>query len=162
MTSSVNGGRVDQLVSDWERERPDVDASAMAIVGRLWLLSRSLDKELGELLAPHGLTPSEFDLLAVLRRSGRPGGHRVSDLGGRSLVTSGTMTNRIDRLEAKGLVKRISDPEDRRAILVALTPAGREAIDLVVPERIGSADQRISRLSQRDRGELVRLLDRLL
>ena len=154
--------KIELLVKQWRQERPDVNPEPMRILGRVDLLAHEFACELDELLRSHGLTIPEFDVLAVLRRCGEPFRQPISVLCTLSLVTSGTMTNRIDRLEAKGLVSRAPNPDDRRGILVVLSPAGRELIDTVVPLRLKEANERISALSRKEQDLLARLLDRLL
>jgi len=131
------------------------------VLGRIDLLARELTNDVEELLRLHRLTIPEFDVLAVLRRCGEPYRQSISVLCAHSLVTSGTMTNRLDRLEAKGLVSREPNPEDRRGILVALSPSGRDLIDTVVPLRLKKAGERVSALSSEEIDLLVRFLDRI-
>ncbi len=136
--------RIEQLLEQWKRERPDLDASPMGILGRLMILSRLADRGVEEVLRPHKLTIQEFDVLAVLRRCGPPFRQSVGVLCTHSLLSSGAMTNRIDRLEQKGLVQREPNPEDRRGVYVALTSKGRELIDKLVAERLKESHIHIS------------------
>lgn len=154
--------RIAQLLSQWEQERPDLDASPMGILGRLMILSRLSERAVEQLLRPHGLTIPEFDVLAVLRRCGRPYRQPVGVLSAHSLLSSGAMTNRVDRLETKKLVRRVANPEDRRGVLVELTARGRTLIDRAVSERLDEAHERVAVLSAKDRKQLEALLARFL
>lgn len=120
---------VDEIVAAWREQRPDVDTSPMQVLSRVSRLSRHLDLARRRAFAAHDLEPWAFDVLSALRRAGEPyaltPGTLMTDL----LVTSGTMTNRIDRLEEAGLVERIPSPTDRRAVLVVLTPSGLKTVD---------------------------------
>lgn len=120
---------VDRLVAAWSRERPDLDVSPMHILSRITRLSYHLDRARRQAFATHDLEAWEFDVLSALRRSSDPYQLSPGRLVAATLVTSGTMTNRIDRLSRRGLVERLTDPADRRGVLVRLTPAGRTAVD---------------------------------
>ena len=120
---------VDRLIAAWQFERPDLDVEPFHILSRVTRLARHLDIARREAFAAHDLETGEFDVLAALRRSGQPYNLSPSQLLRLTLVTSGTMTNRIDRLEAKGLVERLPDPNDGRGVIVHLTTAGRIAVD---------------------------------
>src|SRR5687767_10077382 len=112
---------VDRLVQAWQRERPDLDISPMEVLSRITRLARHLDRARRQAFAAHDLETWEFDVLAALRRSGKPYELSPGRLLRETLVTSGTMTNRVDRLAARGLVRRAPDPADRRGVLVQLT-----------------------------------------
>ena len=120
---------VDRLIAAWGRERPDLDVSPMHVLSRVTRLALHLDRARKEAFADHDLEPSEFDVLSALRRSGDPYQLSPGQLVHETLVTSGTMTNRVDRLVRKGLVERQPDPDDRRGVQVRLTQAGRTAVD---------------------------------
>jgi DNA-binding MarR family transcriptional regulator len=120
---------VDDLSEDWARERPDLDLSPVAVFSRLGRLSRHLDLARRDAFTAHGIESWEFDVLAALRRAGAPYELSPGRLLRETLVTSGTMTNRVDRLAARGFVERYPDPEDRRGVLVRLTPEGKDAVD---------------------------------
>ena len=117
---------VDRLVEAWQRERPDLDVAPLGVLSRVTRLARHLDRARRQAFAEHTLETWEFDVLAALRRAGRPYELSPGVLLTQTLVTSGTMTNRIDRLEARGLVDRRPDPDDRRGVLVRLTDDGRQ------------------------------------
>jgi DNA-binding MarR family transcriptional regulator len=120
---------VDDLVTAWRAQRPDLDVEPMQVLSRISRLARHLDIARRGAFADHGLESWEFDVLSALRRQGPPFQLTPGALLRATLVTSGTMTNRIDRLERKGLVHRGPDPRDKRGVLVTLTAAGRERVD---------------------------------
>jgi DNA-binding MarR family transcriptional regulator len=120
---------VDDLVAAWQAERPDLDVQPMQVLSRVARLARHLDRARRSAFAAHDLEPWEFDVLAALRRQGPPYELSPGALLRTTLVTSGTMTNRVDRLEQAGLVRRRPDPADKRGVLVTLTPAGQARVD---------------------------------
>jgi DNA-binding MarR family transcriptional regulator len=120
---------VDRLVEAWQRERPDLDVGPMHVLSRVTRLARHLDLARRRAFAAHQLEPWEFDVLSALRRSGPPYALSPGRLLRETMVTSGTMTNRVDRLAAKGLVERLPDPADRRGVRVQLTDEGRSRVD---------------------------------
>ncbi|WP_310964685.1 MarR family winged helix-turn-helix transcriptional regulator [Nocardioides terrisoli] len=120
---------VDELVGAWQRERSDLDLTPVEVFSRLSRLSRRLDLARREAFAEHGIETWEFDVLAALRRAGRPYQLSPGALIRETLVTSGTMTNRIDRLQQRGYVVRSPAPKDRRGVLVGLTDRGRRVVD---------------------------------
>lgn len=120
---------VDRLISAWQAQRPEMDVSPMHVLSRITRLALHLDRARKQAFAAHGLEPSEFDVLSALRRAGGPYQLSPGQLVQETLVTSGTMTNRVDRLVNKGLVERLPDPDDRRGVQVRLTRSGRAAVD---------------------------------
>ena len=120
---------VDALVEAWRRERPDLDVAPLEVHSRVSRLARHLDLARRQAFETHDLEPWEFDVLAALRREGPPYALSPGRLLQVTLVTSGTMTNRIDRLEAKGLVERVPDPNDGRSVQVVLSGDGRTRVD---------------------------------
>jgi DNA-binding MarR family transcriptional regulator len=153
---------VDDLAEAWARERPDLDLAPVAVFSRLSRLSRHLDLARKEAFTAQGIESWEFDVLAALRRAGAPYELSPGRLLRETLVTSGTMTNRVDRLATRGFVERYPDPEDRRGVLVRLTPEGKDAVDgaftaLLEAERAFLAD-----LTARQQGDLADLLRKLL
>jgi DNA-binding MarR family transcriptional regulator len=130
----------------------------MGVVGRISRVSRVLDKELKDFFTGHGLEFWEFDVLATLRRSGAPYELSAGALLKTAMVTSGAITNRVDRLEAKGLLERVRDPADRRGVRIRLTDAGLELIDRLVPEHLANEERLLAALSQDDRDALMTLL----
>ena len=154
--------QIDLLLEQWKLERPDLDATPMGILGRLAIISRTLDHGVEQVLRRYGLSFPEFDMLVVLRRFGPPFRQPVSQLCAHSFLSSGAMTNRVDRLERKGLIQREPNPDDRRSVLVVLTKKGRSLIDKVVADRLEEGEERVSVLSKKDRQQLELLLTRFL
>jgi len=149
---------VDRLVEAWGRERPELDPAPMQVFSRVTRLARHLDRERRQAFAAHALEPWEFDVLSALRRSGEPYELSPGRLLRETLVTSGTMTNRVDRLVARRLVGRRADPTDRRGVLVRLTPRGRAAVDAALDALLGSERELLAALSTRERDRLGALL----
>ena len=153
---------VDSLVEAWQRARPDLDVSPMQVLSRVTRLARHLDKLRSAAFAASKLESWEFDVLAALRRAGPD--HRLSpgQLLRETMVTSGTMTNRVDRLAARGLVTRDPNPEDRRAVLVGLTAAGREAVDSALADLMAAEQQILAELDPTHREAITVALRELL
>lgn len=120
---------VDEILAQWRRERPDLDASPIGVFGRLSRADRLADTALAEGIAAHGLQPGWFDLLAALRRQGAPYELTPTRLTEATLLSSGGTTKRLDRLAEAGLIERLPDPNDRRGTLVRLTRQGKRVID---------------------------------
>lgn len=152
---------VDRLVSAWRRERPDLDVSPLEVLSRVNRLARHLDRARRTAFAERGLETWEFDVLSALRRAGSPYQLSPGQLLTQTLVTSGTMTNRIDRLAAKGLVVRGPDPSDRRGVLVRLTDAGRELADTALTALLKSERELLAALPEKRLSELAGLLREL-
>ena len=133
---------VDEIVAAWRRERPDLDVSPLEVLSRVSRLARRLDLARGSAFSEHLLDGWAFDVLSALRRAGEPYELSPGQLVQQTLVTSGTMTNRVDRLAARGLVTRDPNPDDRRAVLVVLTDNGRHAVDTAFADLM-AAEQRI-------------------
>jgi DNA-binding MarR family transcriptional regulator len=142
----------------WARERPELDAGPMGVVGRISRLSRLLDKELKDFFAGHGLEFWEFDVLATLRRSGAPFELSAGTLLKSAMVTSGAITNRVDRMAAKGLVQRLPDPGDRRGVRIRLTPDGLALIDKLMPLHVANERRLLAALGAEDSETLAGLL----
>lgn len=151
-----------RVLAQWRRERPDLDLNQLAIVGRVARLGAHLEQRFNVLAESEGLNRGLIDVLAALRRSGAPYRLSPTDLFNSLMVSSGCMTHRLDRLEEQGLVERLRDPEDRRGLLVGLTPKGRALIDRVLPAVIGVLDGLPEVLSPRERHQLAELLRRTL
>ena len=149
---------VDEIVAAWHRERPDLDTEPMQVLSRVTRLARHLDRARRAAFAAHALEPWEFDVLWALRRSGPPYQLSPGRLVTETLVTSGTMTNRVDRLTERGLVAREADPGDRRGVLVTLTPAGRRAVDAALDELLEQERVLLSSLSPGDARTLAAAL----
>src|SRR5690348_11807 len=153
---------VDDLVAAWQAERPDLDVRPMQVLSRISRLARHLDRERRTAFAGHGLEAWEFDVLAALRRQGAPYELSPGALLRATLVTSGTMTNRIDRLEQAGLVRRRPDPQDKRGVLVTLTSAGRSRADDALADLLKAERTLLASLPAENRGVLADLLRVLL
>jgi len=153
---------VDRLVTAWRQLRPDLDVSPLEVLSRVSRLARHLDRTRRHAFAAHALAHWEFDVLAALRRSGAP--YRLSPgaLLSRTLVTSGTMTNRIDRLAARGLVHREPDPHDRRGVLVVLTEDGLTRVDSAFSDLLDHERRLLQDLTQRQRDTLAGMLRTLV
>ncbi|MER6298766.1 MarR family transcriptional regulator [Kitasatospora sp. NPDC001539] len=153
---------MDDIAEQWARNRPDLPREALALIGRLRRLNVRIDSALREYFATCGLDSSEFDVLATLRRSGEPYELNARALLKSALVTSGAITNRVDKLCAKGLVERHPCPTDRRAVLVRLTPAGKDLIDAAMPGHIRNEERLLAALDPDERAHLDALLRKLL
>ncbi len=153
---------VDELVEAWARERTDLDLAPIEVFSRISRLARLLDRARRDAFAEHGIELWEFDVLAALRRAG--GDYELSPgrLIRETLVTSGTMTNRVDRLAARGLVERLPDPNDRRGVLVKLTPEGRVAVDGAFEALVDAERELLADLPPKERKQLAGLLRRLM
>ncbi|NLR99222.1 MarR family transcriptional regulator [Rhizobium sp. P38BS-XIX] len=150
--------RIDKILEQWRRERPDLDTTAMGLFGRMRNLTLHLSREMEKTFARFDLNSANFDMLATLRRSGEPYTLSPSDLMETMMVTSGTMTNRIDQLEKAGLVARSQNPNDGRSFLISLTPKGFELIDAAVTAHVETQARLVSSLSDEERTALNGLL----
>ncbi|WP_030242038.1 MarR family winged helix-turn-helix transcriptional regulator [Streptomyces sp. NRRL S-350] len=153
---------VDDIVEQWSRTRPDLNGEAIGLVGRMRRLNIRVDGALREYFASCGLDSSEFDVLATLRRSGEPYELNARALLKSAMVTSGAITNRVDRLSAKGLVERNPCPSDRRAVLVRLTAAGKDLIDGALAGHVRNEERILAALDDDERALLDGLLRKLL
>ncbi len=153
---------VDDLVEAWARERGDLDLGPVEIFSRISRLARHLDRARRQAFTAHEIEPWEFDVLAALRRAGRPYELSPGRLLRETMVTSGTMTNRVDRLAARGLVSRDDHPGDRRGVLVRLTEQGRKTVDAALADLLDAERVMLDGLSDTDRSYLVGVLRQLL
>jgi DNA-binding MarR family transcriptional regulator len=153
---------VDTILEQWRAARPDLDPSPIGVIGRISRLARELEARLEPVYKEHGLEPGWHDLLATLRRSGPPFALRPSDLTGTLMLTSSGTTKRLDKLEEAGLIARGPDPADRRAILITLTPAGKDLIDGVTAAHLANEASLLEGLSAAEREDLAALLRKLL
>jgi len=149
---------VDRVVAAWHQVRPDLDLGPMQVLSRVTRLARHLDRHRRTAFAAHGLESWEFDVLAALRRAGTPYQLSPGQLLRETGVTSGTMTNRVDRLAARGLVGRSSHPGDRRAVLVGLTPSGRTTVDAAIVSLLEVEATMLVGLPEQEREVLAGLL----
>jgi DNA-binding MarR family transcriptional regulator len=162
VTGQPTRDEVDTIVEAWRRERPDLDLAPMEVLSRISRLARHLDRLRANAFSAHDLESWEFDVLAALRRTGPPYRLSPGQLLRETLVTSGTMTNRVDRLVERGLVTRQDHPNDRRGVLVELTDAGRDAVDAALAELIAAERQIMAALDVADHDQLTRSLRLLL
>lgn len=153
---------VDRLVEAWRRERPDLDLAPMRVLSRLSRLGHHLERARKTSFADHDLESWEFDVLAALRRAGSPYELSPGRLIRETLVTSGTMTNRVDRLVKRGLVERLPDPHDRRGVLVRLTDEGRARVDGALATLLARERDLLAGLPATDQDRLASLLRDLL
>ena len=158
----MRSDEVDRIVAAWQREQPHLDTGPLQVLSRVTRLARHLDRERREAFAAHDLDPWEFDVLAALRRGGPPHEASPGTLAAATMVTSGTTTARLDKLEARGLVQRRTDPADRRSVIVRLTEQGRTVVD----DALGALLQReralLSALADADQRRLAGLLRAVL
>jgi DNA-binding MarR family transcriptional regulator len=155
--------RADVAVKQWAQERPDLASLPMAVLGRLSEAAEVIMRDhFNPLFADAGLQPGEFDVLATLRRSGDPFMLSPTRLYEAAMISSGGMTNRLDRLERAGLIERRPDPSDRRGKLIALTPAGRRVIDETLTRHVANEEKLLSALSAAEQEKLNALLRKLI
>ncbi|GAA2284603.1 MarR family transcriptional regulator [Nonomuraea roseoviolacea subsp. roseoviolacea] len=162
MSDATRQDGVDVIIEEWRAVRPDLDSSPMAVIGRLSRASRLLERAVKEEFARHGLESWEFDVLATLLRSGPPHVLSAGDLSAAAMVSSAALTNRVDRLVAKGLVDRAVDPDHRRRVLISLTEPGLRLVNEVVEHHLANESRLLDDLPAADRDQLAALLRRLL
>lgn len=155
----MNEDTVERLVTQWNNELPGLPTGAMATIGRLLRAAALLERKLAGPLAELGLNGGEFDVLATLRRSGAPFRLTPTQLAQNLMLSSGAMTNRLDRLESRALIRRLSDPNDRRGTLIELTSAGRELIESAVAIHAANEEMILGAATSNDEREA---LDRAL
>jgi DNA-binding MarR family transcriptional regulator len=154
--------RVDRIQEQWRRERPDLDPTPQGVIGRLHRLADRLRDELIAVYREHGLGEGDFDVLASLRRTGAPIELPAGELARHTLVTTGALTKRIDRLEAAGLVTRTPDASDGRGRRIGLTDRGRQLIDAAFTDHIANEHRLVGLLAASDRETLARILKQWL
>jgi DNA-binding MarR family transcriptional regulator len=152
---------MDSVIAQWTTVRPDVDASSMAIWGRIARLHQSQNAACEAAFAELGITNGDFAVLAALRRN-EPNTLTAGDLIGELMISSGGVTQRVDRLADRGLVDRRSHPDDRRRIVITLTSSGRGCIDTALSQRLAAEEALLHDLSPRQRADLARLLGKLM
>jgi DNA-binding MarR family transcriptional regulator len=153
---------VDLVLEQWGEQRPDLDATPMGVVGRVGRLNQLFDGELRRNFAQYDLDRASFDVLATLRRSNAEHSLTPAGLMRSSMVTSGAISQRLDRLEARGLVSRTPSETDGRGVRVTLTDEGLQLIDSVLPAHIDTENQLLAGLSAAERDQFVDLLRTLL
>ncbi|KRC66717.1 hypothetical protein ASE12_19255 [Aeromicrobium sp. Root236] len=156
-----NEDHVDAIVAQWERERPDLDSSPLHVIGRISRLADTVDELLRPVFAARGLGDGDFDVLATLRRSGAPYELTPGELGASTMVTSGAVTKRVDRLERAGFVERRVDTSDARGRRIRLTQQGIAMIDEAYTVHMANEARMLAGLTAEERADLVRLLRRL-
>ncbi len=154
--------KVDTIISQWNQEKPELNVDSMAIIGRFKRITQHLSQEMGKTFALHDLSPAGFDMLATLRRSGPGYALSPNELLNAMMVTSGTMTNRIDQLCKVGLVERLKNPDDGRGFIIALTPNGFKKIDAAIIDHVATQDRIMSGLSASEKNQLNGLLSSFL
>lgn len=154
--------RVSDYLEQWRRERPDLDPAPMGVAGRLSRANELISRATRAYFAGHGLHAGEFDVLATLRRAGKPFTLTPGELAENTMVGSPAITNRLSRLEAKGLLVRRTNPSNRRNVLVALTDAGRALVDNVVEGHLENERQLLTPLTPEEQERLAALLERFL
>lgn len=161
-TAVATTDSIEVLLAEWRRERPDLDPSPFAIFGRIWRLSANFLGDAEKWLAPVGLSFESFSVIVTLRRSGPPYELNPTTLYRESLLSSGAITNRIDRVEAEGLVKRLPDPKDRRGTIVRLTAKGCALADRAIKLHFAALAEELSGIDRAERDQLATLLSKLL
>jgi DNA-binding MarR family transcriptional regulator len=152
---------VQYVLEQWRRELPELDRSPMGVVGRISRLAQLLQTEIERVFADHGVNGGEFDVLAALRRAGRPYRLTPTELSKALMVTSGGMTKRLGALEGRGLIRREPDPDDGRSITVTLTREGKQLVETILPEHVANEQRLLGELSAKERAELAGLLELL-
>lgn len=152
---------VDRIVESWKRERPDLDFTPLQVLSRVGRLARHLDRARRTAFTASGLESWEFDVLSALRRAGEPYQLSPKALLQQTLVSSGTMTNRIDRLVERGLVTRRTDPNDGRGVRVSMTPEGETRVDGAISQLLVAEGELLEKLTPADQEGLASLLRKL-
>ncbi|WP_293763673.1 MarR family transcriptional regulator [uncultured Aquitalea sp.] len=154
--------QIDRIVALWKEVRPDLDPSSTEVIGRIVRMEYFITRRVLQDLARHNLNVGEFDVLAALRRGGEPYQLSPNQLQGMVLISSGALTNRINRLEEAGLVTRSPDPDDRRGVIVTLTPKGFSVIEDAVVHHLAAESELMDNLDAGERVLLAGLLKKLL
>ena len=149
---------VDLIIDAWARVRPDIDFAALDVFSRLRRVSRRLDRVRAEAFSHSGLEIWEFDVLSTLRRAGEPFELSPKELDAATMVTSGTMTNRLDRLVERRLVERRADPRDGRAARICITPTGIERVDAAMLDLLAAEESPLNSLTRSEQAQLADLL----
>ncbi|MFM2060384.1 MAG: hypothetical protein RLZZ507_54 [Cyanobacteriota bacterium] len=158
----MNKDRIDIILEQWQQELPQLDTSAIGIIGRVLRIARLLEKHRESILVDYGLNVWSFDVLATLRRQGQPFCLKPTELYSLLMLSSGAMTNRIDRLEQDEIVTRVRDAEDRRSVMVQLTPKGIQLADTVMPILFEKEKQLLSQFTADELQLFIPMLRKLL
>ena len=159
--AGTQGGPMDSILAQWRRERPDLDTSVMGVCGDLWRAADRVRDGVSANLAGDELDLAGFDVLLTLRRQGRGRTLSPSELAEDMMISTSAMTNRLDRLQKRGLIERQADPADRRALRIVLTEAGFALADRIVVSHVATEERLVSALSGEERAELRRLLAKI-
>lgn len=159
--NNQDNDHVDTIVGQWHNQRPDLDVSGMEVIGRIGRLERLIRPRLNEVFSKHGLESWEFDVLATLLRTGEPHQLTPGALLESTMITSGAMTNRIDRLEQRGLVERLKNPADKRQVLVTLTTKGHTIVNAAVDDHVTNEAVILAGLGDKQQKQLIDLLRQL-
>ena len=154
----MNRDAVDEILDQWSEERPELDTASLGVVIRVMSLYRRFLRQATEALEAVGLELFEYDVLSALRRQGEPFSLPATGLARETGLSGGAMTNRVDKLEARGFVRRRRDDEDRRGVVVTLTGKGRRKIDAAIQLRLDAADDSLAGISAAERASLAKLL----
>lgn len=154
----MNRDAVDEILEQWSEERPELDTASLGVVIRVMSLYRRFLRQATEALEAVGLELFEYDVLSALRRQGEPFSLPATGLARETGLSGGAMTNRVDKLEARGFVRRRRDDEDRRGVVVTLTGKGRRKIDAAIQLRLDAADDSLAGISAAERASLAKLL----
>lgn len=154
----MNRDAVDDILEQWSRQRPELDTASLGVVIRIMSLYRAFVRQATEALEPLGLELFEYDVLSALRRQGKPFALPATRLASATGLSSGATTNRVDRLEERGLVRRRQDKNDRRGVIVMLTAEGQRAIDKAIQRRLNAADDSLRSISAKEKKQLASLL----
>lgn len=149
------------VLEQWRREAPELDRAPMGVIGRISRLAQLLQAELERVFTAYGVNGGEFDVLASLRRAGKPYRLTPTELSRALMVTSGGMTKRLAALEERGLIRRDPDPNDGRSTTVSLTGEGKRLVDAILPEHVANEERLLGELSSKERAELAGLLETL-
>lgn len=160
--TAMNNDHVDMILDQWRQAMPELDPSPMAVIGRMGRISKLMSDEVVQRLTTFDLNMGEFDVLATLRRSGEPYRLTPGQLLQTLMLTSGAMTNRLDKLEQRELIQRQPDPDDRRAVQVQLTDSGLELINRAVVAHVENENRMLTALTDTEQQQLADLLKKLL
>jgi DNA-binding MarR family transcriptional regulator len=152
---------IDEILEQWADERPELDTASLGVVVRIMSLYKTFLKQATNALLPLDLELFEYDVLSALRRQGKPYSLQATGLARETDLSSGAMTNRVDKLEARGLVRRRPDEADRRGVIVSLSPQGKRIIDQAIQLRLDAADESLRSLGATERKQLGALLRKL-
>jgi len=153
--------RVDRILEQWARERPGLDVTPMAVIGRLGRAAAAVDARLAATFARHGIDAATFDVLATLTRQGEPYELAPAELAADAMITSSAVAQRLNRLEGLGYVSRHPDPADGRGKIVRLSPKGLRVVDRVLPDHLETERAVLAALTESERSQLASLLSRL-